>query len=777
MSRRHSHILVHAHLYQPPRENPWLGIVEREDSAFPFHDWNARIAEECYGPLALGVKAGSDGRVIAREETLRRLSFNVGPTLLDWLERERPSLYERLLAIDAAERGGDGLGPAIAQPYFHVILPLASRRDKETLVRWGLADFEARFGRKAKGMWLPETAVDDETLDVLAAEGVEFTLLDPKQAASVRPAGGEWADASVDTLDPRTPYRWTSPFSSSRGLTLFFYHQRLSKGVVSGDTVRSAEAFAQGVLARLLPGGAVQLAQVVSDGEFYGHHHPGAERVLGLALDLLACEGVTPLTPARYLARFPTPREVRVKERTAWSCEHGLGRWETDCGCRSWNLPDWKQHWRAPLRDALERLAKRLDVFYEDEALLYFDDPWAARDASWRLWRAKGAAEQDPLLESFAKRTLLEGERARALRLLQLQRERLAMFTSCGWFFDDISGVETVLILQSAARACDLARSLGEEAEPALAERLQSCVSNVKEIGDGGKVWRSLVASRRVPLERYAAHAAILEHLGWCAEPLPRHVYEAGPAFKADKDGPGGRRPELSTRPLKAERRDTRESGAWWAIVHRADRLDFAVWLAPASEGTPDSAALGADFLRLGDDAFRASLDARYGAAQGLDAVLVDERGEVFRALASPGSLGPDRALFLKRWTDAHMALRRGGTQDEVLLDLLAEAPGRAFMVEQLPWAHELETRMYAKLEAVIALPSSEPNLAAKLSAALRWLDALWDAGLLRGTWRLRDAQERWSRALSAAEPGPSAAKDACRALGERLGMAETVLP
>lgn len=771
----HRHVLVHAHLYQPPRENPWLGLVEREDSAFPFHDWNSRIAEECYGPLTLGVKAGSDGRVIAREETLRRLSFNWGPTLLDWLERERPSLYRRILDIDKAESGEDGLGPAVAQPYFHVILPLASRRDKETLVRWGLADFEARFGRKAKGMWLPETAVDDETLDVLAAEGVEFTILDPKQAASVRPAGGEWAEASVETLDPRTPYLWTSPFSSSRRLHLFFYHQRLSRGVVSGETVASAESFAGGVKARLLPGGSVQVAQVASDGEFYGHHHPGAERVLGLALDLLADDGITPITPARFLARYPVPREARVRERTAWSCEHGLGRWERDCGCRSAHLPDWKQHWRGPLREALERLAKRLDVFYEDEALLYFDDPWAARDASWRLWRAKDAREQDALLDAMAKRTLLEGERVRALRLLLLQRERLAMFTSCGWFFDDVSGVETVLILQSAARACDLARSLGEEAEPALVERLQSCVSNLKDAADGGKVWRSLVASRRVSLERAAAHAAILEHLGWSTAPLPGHAFEAGSAFSADKTGSGTRRPELSTRPLKVARAATRESGSWWAVVHRADRLDFAVWLAPAEDGPIDSAGLGADFLRLGDDAFRAALDARYGPAQGLDAVLVDERGELFRALTSPGALGPDRALFLKRWTDATMALRRGGTQDDLMLDLLAEASGRAFLVEQLPWVHELEERLYRKLEGVIALQAGDPSAAARISGALRWLDALWEAGLLRGTWRLRDVQERWSRAL--ASEGPSAAKDACRALGERLGIAEAALP
>lgn len=768
----HRHICVHAHLYQPPRENPWLGVVEHEASAYPFHDWNARIAEECYGPLTLGVKAGSDGRVIAHDSVLRRLSFNVGPTLLDWLERERPSLYERVIAADRAGRGDDGLGPAIAQPYFHVILPLASRREKETLVRWGLADFEARYGRKAKGMWLPETAVDAETLDVLAAEGVEFTILCPTQAEAVRPAGGDWAPTDAETLDPKTPYSWTSPLDASRRLVVFFYHHRLSRGVVGGETVSSGQAFAAGVLARLIPGKSAQLAHVASDGEFYGHHHPGAERVLALGLDLLEGEGVTPLNHSRFLALFPPPRECRVRERTAWSCPHGLGRWERDCGCRSGHLPDWKQDWRGPLRDALERLAKRLDTFYEDEALLYFEDPWAARDASWRLWRAKDEAAQDAVLDALAKHPLNDAERARALRLLLMQRERLAMFTSCGWFFDDISGVETVLILQSAARACDLAHGLGEDAEAALLERLTACRSNLTDVVDGAKVWRSLVASRRVTLERAAAHAAVLAHLEWTGAPVPALRFELGPAWQGDKTAAGGRRPSLSARPVTVTRPGTRETASWWAIVHRRDRLDFAVWLHAPAQGTLDTVGLGDDFIRLADDDFRAVLDARYGPAQGLDAVFVDERVELFRALVSEGSLTADRAAFLARWTQSIMALRRGATEDDSVLELLDQAPGRAFMAEQLPWAGELEKRLFAHLEA--AVRDSSP---ARLSAALRWLDALWSAGLLRGVWRLRDLQERWSRALAAAEPGPSAAKDACRALGERLGLAEAALP
>lgn len=765
----HRHVCVHGHFYQPPRENPWLGEVEREETAAPFHDWNARIAEECYGPAALGVRAGSDGRAIAYDDLLRRISFNFGPTLLAWLERERPALYKRIVKADLLSAAPDGLGNAIAQPYFHVILPLASRRDKETLVRWGIADFRARFSRAPRGLWLPETAVDDETLDVLAAEGIEFTILDPAQAAAARPLGGEWAETTAETLDPKTPYRWTSPVDGRRGLAIFFYHGRLSRGVVSGETTASAEGFARAALARLLPGDAAQLVHVASDGEFYGHHHPGAERTLALALDLLAADGVPPINHARFLKLFPPPREVRIKPRTAWSCPHGLGRWESDCGCRSAHLPDWSQAWRGPLRAALERLAARLDALYEDEAGRFFDDPWAARDASivLRLDRRPDAARA--FLDANAARALSPGEEARALRLLALQRERLAMFTSCAWFFDDPSGIETAGALQRAARALDLARGLGEDAEAAFVDRLAAAKSNLPAFGDAAGVYRRLVAPTRAGLDRLAAHAAILDHLGlWPSRVPAAFALELGPAFRAEKTGLAGRDRTLSARPVSAARPDVREAAEWDVVVHRADRLDFACWLAP--KGAFDAAAWGAELLSLGDDAFRAALDARFGASRfGLDAVLSDERAELAKALAPEGGLGSERAAFLRRWTAAVSAARRGGRDDDAVLELLLSARERGFLPETLPWASALEDELHARLEEALASGG-----AAAVSRALRWLDALWAAGLLAGTWRLRDFQRRWTEKLKSA--GPSAEKDACRALGERLGLAEPLL-
>ncbi len=736
--------------------------MDREASAAPFHDWNARVAEECYGPITLGIHGGSDGRTIAYDETLKRLSYDFGPTLLAWLERERPALLKRVLAADAQTR------TAIAQPYFHSILPLEPRRDKETLVRWGMAEFRHRFGREAKGMWLPETAVDAETLEVLAGEGVEFTILDPKQGEAVRDLGSaSWVKLDAEHVDPKTPYLWVSPLDPSKKIVIFFYHHRLSQGIVTGETTASAEHFADAARSRLMPNDAAQLVHVASDGEFYGHHHPGAERVLARTLDLLAADGIPSIDPGRFLALFPPPHEVRIKENTAWSCEHGLDRWKKDCGCRSAHLPEWNQDWRAGLRDALEKLARRLDSFYEDDASRFFKDPWKARDESVTLWLAPGEDRAAAFLKAHAKRPLLADEEKRALELLMMQRERLAMFTSCGWFFDDISGVEAVLCLTRAARALELAKLVGEDAEDGFVERLSACRSNLPRFEDGRKIWRTLVGSSRVGLERAAAHAALLDHLKLPA-PEPRLLrWKIGHAFRAEQAGLAGRERTLSIRPVLVERDETRESAEFNVVVHRADRLDFACWLAPREEPL-DHAAIADQFLRLTDDEFRLAMDERFGSSHwGLDAVLNDERSELVKALAASGALGPARALFLKRWIECVSAVRSGGDADDALLQLLSETAVHAFNVSELPWATELEDRLHAHMEAVV----SSPTDASRVSRALRWLDALWESGLLAGTWRLRDAQSRWATALEG--EGPCAALDACRAVGARLGMAE----
>jgi len=747
-------VCVHAHFYQPPRENPWLGEIEREDSAAPFHDWNEKIAEECYGPIGT---------------LLERLSFNVGPTLLDWLERRRPEIYRRFLDADRASAADDGLGNALAQPYFHAILPLQNRRDKETLVRWGLADFRARFGRDAQGLWLPETGVDDETLDVLAAEGVEFTVLDPVQAAATRNVGESWRDADAETLDPKLPYRWVSPRDPKRSLAIFFYHRQLSRGIVSGSTLDAPAVFAAEVKRRLLDGDAAQLIGVASDGEFYGHHHKDGARALARALDLLAADGIETTNYARFLALFPPPREVRIKERTAWSCEHGLGRWESDCGCRYDKKT--KQEWRGPLRAALDALARRVDAFYEDDAGRFFADPWRLRDESIALTRETTAAGRRAWLDARAKRPLSEEEAERVLALLALQRERLAMFTSCGWFFDDVGGVEAAQLLQRAARVCDLARGLGEQLEEAFVERLAAAPSNSVSLRDGAGAYRRFAAPARVGLERAAAHAALLDHVGLArARVAPALRVELGPAFRSEKAGAAGRRPGLSIRLARVERPAAGESAEFHALVHRDDALDFAVWLAPRSGPVVDPAELGDEFLRRDSAALRAALDARFGPSRfGLDAVFSDDRRELARALTPGGALGPERAKFLSRWTAAVTAALDGGREDDAVLELLESARAHAFRPDELPWNGALEDLLHERFSDI-----ASGGGAAAVSRALRWLDALQTHRLLRQEWRLGDFQRRWSRSL--APDASSAERDACRALGERLERRSPVL-
>lgn len=745
----HRHLCVFGRFDAAPRENPWTGAVEREEAAAPFHDEAERLAEELLGPLALGARAGSDGRTIAYDSALERLTFAVSPALSAWLARERPELLARLAAADRASGGS----AALATAFVRARLPLLSRRDKKTLVRWGLDDFRARFGREARGFWLPEGAVDGETLDVLAGEGVAFVVLEPGQAEAVRPAaGGDWTPVDAESLDPKTPYLWRSAAGPERALAAFFVHRRLSRGLDDGEALASAESLTVAVTNRLLPGDAAQLVHASFDGERLLRRRPGAERPLALALELLAGEGVAATTQARFLELFPPPREAKLRPDSSWeSAPPDDGR-------------------RAPLREALLKLAARLDALYEDAAGLLLKDPWAARDEAAALFLAPDAAAQDAWLDARAKRTLLAEDRSRVLRLLALQRERLAMFDDRLMTAPSLAGEDALLVLARAARAVELAHGLGEEVEAALLERLTACREPGPPARDAATVWKRLVRPRATGLERAAAHAAILDHLGFASAATPALRWELSAAFRADKTGLAGRPRTLSCRPASAYRPETREGGRWVAVVHRADRLDFACWLLPEGASS-DSSELGRLFLELDDDAFRAALDARAGRPHfALDALFPDDRAEVVKALASEGAHGAARAAFLARWGECVSALRRGGTQDDPVLALLEEAGAFGFQPHELPWASALEARLHARLEAVIAAPADP----APASAFLRWLDALSELGLVNAPWRLREGARRWRAALDAAgERG--AALDAYRALGERLGHAETL--
>jgi alpha-amylase/alpha-mannosidase (GH57 family) len=498
---------IHGHFYQPPRDNPWTGAVERQPSAGRDHDWNARVARECYVPNGEARVLDGDARIVDLVDNYEWMSFNFGPTLLAWFEKAHPHAYARLQEADrlsAARLGGHG--NALAQAFHHSILPLAHPRDRRTEVLWGLADFRKRFGREAEGMWLPECAVDDATLGELAAAGVKFAILEPHQAADVRPLkGGAWTPADK-ALRSGVPYLWRG--ADGAELALFFYDAALSRAVAFERAMSDSRAYAARLAAAVPPTAEDGLALVATDGESYGHHDAFAE--MGLAHLLryaLPEKGAAPVNLGWYLEKHPPRHEVRLPEgATSWSCAHGVERWRDDCGCGG--APGRQQRWRKPLREALEGLRGRLADLYERESAGLLRDPWAARDAYAGVVLDRSEGPVARFFEEHGVAPISEERRIKALRLLELQRHALMMFTSCGWFFDEISRLEPVQILLYAARALELARGFGTELEPEFVRALAAAPSN-EAFGDGAAVWEQLVRPNVHTWDHVAAHYAV----------------------------------------------------------------------------------------------------------------------------------------------------------------------------------------------------------------------------------------------------------------------------
>lgn len=525
-------LVVHGHYYQPPRENPWTGHVEREAGARPFHDWNERIDAECYRANAAARISDRFGRVTKIVNNYERTSFNVGPTLASWLARRRPETLRAMVEADAASaRRLGGHGNAVAQAYSHAILPLANARDRLTQIRWGLADFRERFGREAEALWLPETAANDEVLAALADEGLRFAILAPEQARRVRPLGSEeeWTVVSADgerdgaataRLDPSRPYLWRRP-GGGRSLALFFYDGALARAVAFEGVLASSQGLVDRFVRAAERGGP--LVHVATDGETYGHHFRFGEKCLAYALEVEApARGFAVTNYGELLDRFPPTDEVELDlgpdgEGSSWSCAHGVGRWRRDCGCQTGGKEGYRQAWRGPLRAALD--------FLRDEAAGHFEaalgglvkDPWAARDAYGALLphvpgSAGWNAACDALLSAHARRPLDAGDRVRALSLLSLQRHAVLMYASCGWFFNDLAGLETVHVLRYAGRVLDDLASLSlPSPEAGFLSILSEAKSNVASEGNGADVYRRHVAPARVSPQRVAAHLSLTE--------------------------------------------------------------------------------------------------------------------------------------------------------------------------------------------------------------------------------------------------------------------------
>lgn len=472
-----NYICIHGHFYQPPRENPFTGEVPDQPSAAPYPNWNVRITDECYRANAHARVLDESGEPTREINTYEWISFDFGPTLLSWLEENAADTYAAIVEADrrSAERFG-GHGSAMAQSYNHTILPLSNRRDKRTQIRWGIADFEHRFGRRPEGMWLPETAVDTESLEMLAEEGIAFTVLSPYQAEAVRLPDGGWQDTSGGSIDSRRPYR--IELSGGKSISAFFYDGPLSQEIAFNGVLEDGKILAK----RLVQGlgeaaDTPSLSHVATDGETYGHHHRYGEMALAAAItEIDSDRDVTLTNYGEFLSLHPPTTTARIVEDSSWSCAHGVERWRADCGCSTGLNPDWHQQWRQPLREALDWLRNHVVADFESTGGRLLRDPWQARDEFIEV--LLGGSPRD-FLDRHGVPGLEEDQRQQALDLLEVQHRAMLMYTSCGWFFDDIGGLEAVLVLRHAGRVISLARrALGPDLEPGFLSMLERARSN-----------------------------------------------------------------------------------------------------------------------------------------------------------------------------------------------------------------------------------------------------------------------------------------------------------
>ncbi len=542
-------VCIHGHFYQPPRENPWLNSVEKQDSAYPFHDWNHRITAECYARNSASRFLDHQGRIIGIVNNYARISFNFGPTLLEWIEKNSSDVYEAILQADRESmKRFSGHGSAIAQVYNHMIMPLANWRDKETQVKWGIRDFEKRFNRYPEGIWLGETAADTETLEVLADNGIKFTILSPYQAKrfrnlnyipetskeeelvlveetkvkdvkteKVKPVAKEakkiwdgWHDAVGAKIDPRNAYLCKLP--SGRTINLFFYDGPISQGIAFERLLDNGEAFAQRLLEQVANDeNTAKMIHIATDGETYGHHHHFGEMALSYCLQVIEQSEKADLSIyGEFLEKHPPEYEVEIIENTSWSCYHGVERWRSNCGCNTGGRAGWNQEWRKPLRDAFDWLRDELAPLFDEHMKELVQDPWEARNEYIEVIYDRSHDNVDAYLQKLVKNTLTKEQQVKLLKLLEMQYHAMLMFTSCGWFFDEVTGLESMQDIMYAARAIQLAQEVsGEDFQPQFLQLLSEAQSNLPELKDAANAYEKYVKPAIVDLHRVGAHYAV----------------------------------------------------------------------------------------------------------------------------------------------------------------------------------------------------------------------------------------------------------------------------
>lgn len=488
-------VCIHGHFYQPPREDPRTGVIPIEPSAAPYPNWNERICAECYEPNTTARILDPQGNVSERVNNYSRISFNFGPTLLSWLAAHAPAVYQKILDADVeSQRRFSNHGSAIAQPYNHMILPLANRRDKYTQILWGIRDFEYRFRRKPEGIWLPETAVDMEALDIAAKMGIRFTILAPHQARRVCSIKGlTCTNVDASTIDPTMPYELRIP--SGRKMAVFFYDGPISSAVAFEKLLDNGDVFADRLISAFGKRKGAQLVHIATDGETFGHHHRFGEMALAYALKQLeGSKGIHLTNYGEYLTRHPPTHIAEIHENSSWSCMHGVERWRSDCGCRIGGHPLWNQAWRTPLREALDWLRHTLIQEFDVLGRSLLKDPWLARNDYIAVILDPASDNVEKFIRDHAARKLTEGEKTKVLKLMEMQRNMMLMYTSCGWFFDDPSGIETVQILRYAATALLIFKELfKKDYEERFVQRLKAVRSNIRDERDGRLIYRKHV--------------------------------------------------------------------------------------------------------------------------------------------------------------------------------------------------------------------------------------------------------------------------------------------
>lgn len=504
---KNKYVCIHGHFYQPPRENAWLEEIELQESANPYHDWNDRISNECYGPNGVSRILNEKGKISDIVNNYSKINFNFGPTLLSWMEQNAPKEYNSILEADKESiKTFNGHGNAIAQVYNHMIMPLSNKRDKETQVKWGLYDFEQRFGRKSEGIWLAETAVDTETLEVLSEHDIKYTILAPRQAKRFRKIGDKnW----IDGIDSRRPYNCKLP--NGKNIILFFYDGERSQEVAFKGVLNDGKKFAHRLTDGFSKNDSNELIHIATDGESYGHHHKNGDMALAYCIRYIEEHKMAKICNyGSYLDLVEIEYEAEIHENSSWSCVHGVERWRNDCGCNSGGRPGWDQKWRKPLRESLDWLRDELTKLFEQKAKSYGVDGWFLRNNYIEVIFKRSPERINEFIDKYIDVDLDDDKKTEIIRSLEMQRQCMYMYTSCGWFFDEVSGIETVQILQYANRAIQLAWDISKKNyDDKFLKHLEKIPSNLDEFANAKEIYEAYVSPKRLSLTQVGMHYAV----------------------------------------------------------------------------------------------------------------------------------------------------------------------------------------------------------------------------------------------------------------------------